>query len=55
MDNRVYIYLVTNAFQTYVIYKMFRVFFRDSKVNRYIEFILFTIYFAINSVVYLGC
>ncbi len=46
-------YFLGNIFHIYAIYKFSNVFFDKSKVNKYLEFGLYTIYFIINTILYL--
>lgn len=46
-------YLITNMFGTYILYKFMGIFFDRSKVNKRIEFLSYSIYFIIISLIYL--
>lgn len=46
-------YIIGNIFHIYAIYKFSNVFFRKQEVNKYLEFIIYVIYFIINTIMYL--
>lgn len=46
-------YIIGNIFHIYAIYKFSNVFFKKQEVNKYLEFIIYVIYFIINTIMYL--
>lgn len=48
-----WVYLVTNVFGTYIIFKMMRIFFGEKRTSRIIEFMSYVGYFVLCSASYL--
>lgn len=46
-------YLIGNIFHIFAIYKFSNVFFDKNKVNKYLEFLMYTVYYISNTVMYL--
>lgn len=53
MDLYIFIYLLSNVFLTYIINKFMYLFYKECRVNKYIEFCVYSIYFILISFVFL--
>lgn len=53
MDLYIFVYLLSNVFLTYIINKFMYLFYKECRVNKYIEFCVYSVYFVSISLVFL--
>ncbi len=53
MDLYIFIYLLSNVFLTHIINKFMYLFYKECRVNKYIEFCIYSVYFVLITLVFL--
>lgn len=52
MNTFLFIYLVCNIFRTYILYRFFRIFFKEAYTSKQIEILTYILFFIVNSLIY---